>query len=191
MFGFYTERITNYRMVARASVVNPNPPGMRIFLRRLLLSSWTMPLAVTLLSVALSSGLALYWQEKERVAHESALAREITLISADLRNRLRSHAQFLRGLRAFFSVTPDLLPADWQSYTRQLELELNIPGIEAYGFAPRVQASESDAFITSIRHRYRYPDFVIKPALTLRLDESFVVVHVAPTSVRSPAAMGR
>ncbi len=176
-------------MAERSSAaVKHKPSG----LRRLLHTVWLLPLAVTLVSLTLSSGLSMHLHAREKNERASALAREISLITAELHNRLRSHAQFLRGLRAFFSVNPNLPPADWQSYNRQLRLEMHIPGIEAYGFAPRVRGKERAAFVDALRQAHRLPDFSIKPdkSAPSALDESFVVEHTAPDTERSPQALG-
>jgi signal transduction histidine kinase/sensor domain CHASE-containing protein len=175
-------------MPVRPTATPPRQKGLLAPLRRILLVSWTLPLVVTLLCVALASGLAFLVAEKEQSDLESVQAREIALITAELRNRLRSHAQFLRGLRAFFSVTPHLSPADWQSYTRRLELESHISGMTTYGFAPRVASNDHAAFIASIRRLHGLPDFAIRPAPAH--DPSFVILHTAPASESAAKAVG-
>jgi signal transduction histidine kinase/CHASE1-domain containing sensor protein len=165
-------------MPARPSITKRSQTAFIYMLRHLLLTSWVLPLAVTLLSVALASGLSLRLREKESLDIEAAQMREITLITAELRNHLRSNTQFLRGLRAFFSVTPNLSPEGWQSYTRVLELESHIPGVNTYGFAPRVSSRDRETFVASVRRNHHLPDFTIRPAPIL--DQSFVIIYAAP-----------
>ncbi|MBI4741339.1 MAG: CHASE domain-containing protein [Betaproteobacteria bacterium] len=154
----------------------------------MLRATWLLPSAVALVSLALFGGLAVRMRDREAEDREMAQAREIALITAELRGRLSSHAQFLRGLGAFFSVDPDRAPEEWRAYTRRLDPGARIPGIEAYGFASRVRGSDAGAFVASIRRSHGLPDFSIKP--TPALEQSFVVVHVAPASELTSAVVG-
>lgn len=150
--------------------------------------SWLVPLAVAIITLALSTGLARHIEEQEREQYDAALAREITLITVELHNRLRSHAQFLRGVRAHFSANPDLSAASWASYIRRLDMEAHIPGMEAYGYAPRVRAGEREAFVAAVRRERKLPGFAIRPFPVL--DPSFVLLDIAPPTERNSAAVG-
>lgn len=165
-------------MPVKPSIAKRSQTAFVYMLRHLLRTSWVLPLAVTLLSLALAIGLSLRLREKESLDIELAQAREITLITTELRNRLQSNAQFLRGLRAFFSVTPNLSPEGWQSYARVLEMESHIPGVNTYGFAPRVNSGDRETFVASVRRNHHLPDFTIRPAPIL--DQSFVIIYAAP-----------
>ena len=175
-------------MFAQLSASHDKLPG----LRRLLRSSWLIPLLVVIVSLALTGGLVAYLHDREKEEHEAALAREIALITLEVRNRLRSHTQFLRGLRAFFAVRPELPAQDWQTYTGRLNLEAHIPGIEAFGYAPRVRGDDAARFVRSVQRTYQLPGFAIKPPPVPlgAKDDSYLVLHIAPASERAPAAIG-
>lgn len=145
-----------------------------------------LPLIAGFLSLALTLGVWARLHEREAAERQEALTREIALISVELRDRLRSHAQFLRGVRAFFASAREITPEHWRNFAQQLEIGDNLPGIEAYGYAQRVKRGEADAFVAAIRRTHRRPDFAIRQ--TSAREEAFVLLHLAPLA--GPAQRG-
>ena len=99
------------------------------------LSVW-LPWLIFALSAAMTVGVFLHLQRQEGIDRKASIARETALISAEIRERLRNQAQFLRGVRAFVAASDDVTPAEWRTFSAQFELERNIAGIQAYGYAP-------------------------------------------------------
>jgi PAS domain S-box-containing protein len=149
---------------------------------------WLTPLAVTALSITMTTAVWLRLQHDETEDRHASLTREIALISVELRDRLRSNAQVLRGVRAFLGATPKLSPAQWLTYTQQLNIESHAPGLQAYGFAQRVDSGETDAFVSATRRERKQPDFSITPPPAG--NEVFVVLHSAPLSQQSENSIG-
>ncbi len=94
-------------------------------------------------------GVYAYLDRQEKLEWKTSVARDAALVTSEIRDRLRAHAQFLRGVRAFFSASDEVSPAEWDSFARQLQIERNVPGIQAYGFAPMVPATDLPAFAAS------------------------------------------
>lgn len=119
----------------------PIPPGLHGLARR----TWLLSMTVSALSATLALTLWLRVEHKEVEARQASLTREIALISVELRDRLRSSAQVLRGVRAFLATNPELTPEGWLAYTQQLDGQRPTPGIRQYGFAQR--PGKTDAYL--------------------------------------------
>lgn len=137
-----------------------------------------LPIAVTLVSLALTLGIWAREQRNETEARQAAMAREIALISVELRDRLNSHALFLRSIRAFFASTPKVSPEQWRSFTRQLDIEHHAPGLEAYGYAQRANPDAAQAYFSALYRENRAPDPMKQ--MPAEFDAPFRLIHIAP-----------
>jgi PAS domain S-box-containing protein len=155
--------------------------------RRLLQTRWLVPLAVATLSVVMTIAVWLRLQHAEVDERQASLTREVALISVEIRDRLRSHAQVLRGIRAFFATTQNLSPERWRTYSEQLNIERLIPGIEAYGFAQRIG---SDPESLTDHAGSRTESAGTSPVQPAQNRQSFVIRHNAPTSAQSGHGIG-
>jgi PAS domain S-box-containing protein len=156
--------------------------------RRVLLSPWLIPVAVTALSISMTTAVWMRIQHGEVEGRQSDLTREIALISVEIRDRLRSNAQVLRGIQAFFGTTFIVTPEQWRAYSAQLNIERFTPGLHAYGYATRINNSDSGAAIAAIRRTLKLPEFSIKPPSTA--SESFAITQIAPTSQNTTHSVG-
>ncbi|MBA4093047.1 MAG: hypothetical protein C0489_03070 [Candidatus Accumulibacter sp.] len=141
-------------------------------------SSRLLPIAVTLVSLALTLGIWVREQRNETEARQAAQAREIALISVELRDRLNSHALFLRSIRAFFASSPKVTPEQWRSFTRQLDIEHHAPGLEAYGYAQRANPDAAQAVYSALQREGRPRDFT--KHLPAEFGAPFRLIHIAP-----------
>ena len=155
---------------------------------RHLAGSWLVPATVTLLSFSVTLGVWGYLRHNEEREYVRDLTSEIALITVELRDRLRTQGEFLRGLRSFLEMTPDVSPAQWSTYTERLEVERHNTSLVSYAFAARVKPTGIAAFTESIRRRNQLAAFSISPPPLL--DDAFVVVSVAPHSVRTLRTIG-
>lgn len=161
-------------------------------LSRGLASSWYLPLAVFVLSAAMTVGVYAYLDHKAELAWRAEISRDAALITSEVRDRLRTHAQFLRGLRAFFASSDQVTLTEWEHFVEQLQLERNIPGIQAYGFAPALTPDMVPAYISARKKMDKgdsVPGFSIRPAGTegaLLLPVSYI----APASAANHTALG-
>jgi PAS domain S-box-containing protein len=115
--------------------------------RHLLRSTWLLPLAVGVLSVTITLAACYRLQHSLEQERHALLTHEIALISVELRDRLRSHARFLRDVRAFVASTPGLTPEQWQTYTQQINFKQHLPDISTYGFAPSLSTKHDQTFV--------------------------------------------
>lgn len=97
--------------------------------------AWVFPTAVFLLSAGMTLAVYFYLARQATLEWQASVSRDAALIGTEIRDRLRTHAQFLRGIRAFFAASDHVSVAEWDAFTRQLQLERNVHGIQAYGFA--------------------------------------------------------
>lgn len=100
-------------------------------------SRWA-PLIIFGLSMTLTVGAYLHLRQESHLAQRAELARNGALIAKEIRERLHDHAQNLRGLRAFIAVRGSPSAEDWHAYMEQLDVERNVPGIQAYGYARKL-----------------------------------------------------
>ncbi len=114
-------------------VTAPAPSGTH---RKNRFPAWLFPAAVFLLSAGMTLAVYFYLARQATLEWQATVSRDAALISTEIRDRLRTHAQFLRGIRAFFAASDHVTVAEWEAFTRQLQLERNVHGIQAYGFAP-------------------------------------------------------
>jgi len=118
---------------------------------RRLASSWYLPATVFALSCAMIFGVYGYILHQSEVAWRSEVSRDAALITAEVRDRLRTHAQFLRSVRAFFTASDTVTPAEWSRFSQQLQIERNIPGIQIYGYAAVVDGNGLATFVSERR----------------------------------------
>ncbi len=88
-------------------------------------------------------GVYTYLDRLETLEWQTTVSRDAARVTSEIRTRLQTHAQFLRGIRAFFSAQENVSPEDWRTFSEQLQIERNVPGIQAYGYAPVVSKGSS------------------------------------------------
>lgn len=160
----------------------PNGKGLRV-------SSWALSLTVFMLCASMTVAVYFYLDRQGKMAQQAAVSRDAALVASEIRDRLRAHAQFLRGVRAFFSANQEVSPAEWNVFARQLEIERNIPGIQAYGFAPAVDSSKLAAFVAERAHQTKYGTFKVTPQPGHR-HPALPVTYIAPDTALNQSAVG-
>jgi signal transduction histidine kinase len=150
--------------------------------------SWILPFAVfiCLLGVTLA---AWHWQSRLQVqAEESANVQEAATITAEIRERLRLHAQFLRSVHAFASTQPVLDRRSWQRFTGLIDTRGNLAGLFAFAYAPAVRDSERQIFENWAKKQADRSilDISLPPHAGLITP----VVFIAPDSTTNRSAIG-
>lgn len=149
---------------------------------------WAWSLGVLLLLAGLTT---LAWQlEKRRVEAERVLDfnRDTAQFTLELGDRLNLHAQFLRTFAIVFGNAPAPDAAGWQDLIARLQVNDHLPGVLAYGYAPRVYPEERAAFEAATRRKLGAEDFRITPAATA--DPAFPVRYLAPSQPVAGQALG-
>ena len=151
-------------------------------------SAWTLPILVFLVGAALALGFTRHVYRQAATERETAIVADAALMTSEIRERLRAHAQFLRGVRAFVSVLGTVSRDDWRAFAQLLLVEKNISGIQAYGFAPAVSRSEQSAFTERMRRQSGMAEFAIHPLPPESRPLALPIVYLAPeTSFNLPA----
>lgn len=104
--------------------------------------SWLLPLA-TFLLLALATLAAWHWQSRiQAQAEELANNQESAAITAEIRDLLNLHGQFLRSLQAFAASAPNLDLAVWRRFAQAMKIEGDAASLFAFAYAPAVRAGE-------------------------------------------------
>lgn len=185
----YTDPLIRTRPRNQKMMVTPKPLQAVTRVRRRRISPWAFPAIVFLLGASMSFGIYGYLERQEDMAWRTEISREAALVTTEIRDRLRAHAQFLRGIRGFFSTSDFVTPLDWKNFTDQLHIERNVPGIQAYGFAPRVATGDLPAFIAEQARLTKNTSFHVTPPHS---KESFAlpITYLAPATAQNQAAIG-
>lgn len=78
-------------------------------------------------------------------------------------SRMKQYEQVLRGGVALFDSQAEVTRAEWQVYTRSLDLQKALPGLQGFAYAPRVDAGGLNAHETAVRSE-GFPDYAVTPA---------------------------
>lgn len=148
-----------------------------------------LPLLVFAIGTALTLGLVQHLQHRADQERQASIASDSALVTSEIRERLRAHAQFLRGIRALVSAHPNLTPNEWQDFSRHLQVEKGMAGIQAYGFAPLVPRGQQDAFVAAMRRLPTHGTFDIHPRAT-EAATALPIIYLAPETPVSTQAIG-
>jgi signal transduction histidine kinase/sensor domain CHASE-containing protein len=107
-------------------------------------SHWLLPLAIFLL-LALATLFAWRWQSGiQAQAEDLASNQESAAITAEIRDQLNLHGQFLRSLNAFAASVPAEDLAFWRRFAKALDTERSLPGMFAFAYAPAIHTAAPD-----------------------------------------------
>ncbi|MDX9873860.1 MAG: PAS domain-containing protein, partial [Spongiibacteraceae bacterium] len=107
-------------------------------------SAALMPALVLLAGLCLS---LLVWSqaaERARVAVEEDVEHRADLLTSQLRGRLRSYEQLLRGVAGLFAASDSVSIDEFRRYVLALEMPSAYPGLQGVGFAERLGSLSSD-----------------------------------------------
>ena len=150
--------------------------------------SWLLPVA-TFLLLALATLASWHWQSRiQEQAEELASNQESAAITAEIRDRLKLHGQFLRSLQAFAVAAPSQDLAVWRRFAKAMETEGSLAGMFAFAYAPAVRADDQAAFEKSNKIPVDRSTFRIFPKLDGRI--AVPLVFIAPESAINNAVIG-
>ncbi|TXI78236.1 MAG: PAS domain S-box protein [Dechloromonas sp.] len=163
-------------------------PGMlpRLLHRRTL--NWLLPLILFLL-LACASLLAARWQAGiQRESRELAATVEAASITAEIREQLQLHAQFLRSVQAFAMADTGINLARWRRFALAIDLDRGLSGLFAYAYAPAMRRPERTGLIAAVREQADRADFRVFPESTA--DLSTPIIFIAPDKPPLQSAVG-
>lgn len=151
-------------------------------------SRWLLPVLVFMLLAAGTVG-AWRWQSLTQIeAAEHAGLRDSAAHTAELHDRLKLHAQFLRSLSAFAAANVSQDLKAWRRYTNEIDISRNLNGLLAFAYAPAVASSQRTAFVFGQRQLVDRSNFTIFPPPGDNL--AVPVTFVAPDTPTSQQALG-
>lgn len=151
-------------------------------------SRWLLPLLVFIL-LAASTLMSWRWQlHTQNEARESNGLHDSAAHTAELRDRLKLHAQFLRTLSAFATANIGYDLATWERYASSIDIRRNLNGLYAFAYAPAVPPDKRDAFVQEVRKQTGHQDFAIHPPPGDKL--ATPVVFTAPSNDALKGAAG-
>lgn len=160
-----------------------------VSIKNLRVPLWALPVIVFLLGASMTVGMYSYLDRQENLAWKTSVSLDAALVTTEIRDRLRAHAQFLRGIRGFFSASAEVSPEEWEIFSQQLQIERNVPGIQAYGFAPVVNSADLPAYSAEQTRRLKSKVSKVTPQHHAR-EFSIPVTYVAPNTPQNQTAIG-
>ena len=141
------------------------------------------------LALALATLAAWLW-ETDRIAEQrlATYRNEAAAITAEIGDRLRLHAQFLRSLRGFAASTAPLEPTAWRRFADSIDIRRNLPGLIAIAYAPAVPNAARTTFVAEMRRHPEQQGFAIFPLSDAPL--STPVIAIYPEAPPVQAAIG-
>ncbi len=150
--------------------------------------NWLLPLA-TFLLLALATLAAWHWQSRiQTQAEELEGNQESAAITAEIRDRLNLHGQFVRSLQAFAAAAPTQDLATWRRFAKAMEIEGSLTGMFAFAYAPAVHSEDLESFQKSNKFPVDRKAFRIFPKTDARL--ALPLFFIAPESPALNAAIG-
>lgn len=150
-------------------------------------SRWLLT-ALAFGSIFLATSLfARHLYQQQQLERQTRFSVDAALVTVEIRDRLRYHAQFLQILRAFVSSTPRLDHSRWQHFSQQQDIHTHLPELQAYGYLPAVAPEAVERFIAQARRELNQPDYRIFPSgRPLR----FPVLYISPLAGTNLRGLG-
>jgi signal transduction histidine kinase len=147
-----------------------------------------MPLLV-FFALATLTWIGHRWQARvQSDAAEYADMQASAAITAEIRERLQLHSQFLRSLLAFAATHPRLDLVPWQRFAREIDFGMALPGLFTFAYAPALRAPERPQAIAALRRQATLHDFRIFPETSAELTTP--VIFAAPDSAGLQRSIG-
>ncbi|MDX9706001.1 MAG: ATP-binding protein [Azospira sp.] len=127
----------------------------------------SFPLLVFLLSLAMTLLVFQHARHRNQLEWQTLAARDAALIAAELRQALDRPAQQLRAIQAFHAAGATVGEAEWSRLSRRLRLDRPLPGIIAYGYAPRLDRESAEGTRYTFPVRYGAPRGALPATLDL------------------------
>jgi len=118
--------------------------------RRLLLRRW-VPSVLLVFGCQLSLGASWFVASTEEARARAAFQADAQEIGRQIQNGLTSYMEVVRAGSALFAVSPEINYAEFRAFVAGLQLRDRYPGLEAIGFAQRVNRRDLQSFLRVIR----------------------------------------
>lgn len=149
---------------------------------------WVLPLLAFCIIVAASLAFAHRLHQENLDEARVRFSMDAALVTVEIRDRLRHHAQFLQGLRAFISSMPEVRQADWLRFSSFQDPRTQLQGVQAFGYLPAVPAQALSRFEAHARKLLNLPEYQVFPPG--RLEPRFPVLFVSPSEGSNLRGLG-
>jgi PAS domain S-box-containing protein len=126
-----------------------------------------------------------------KMAVEQAAQRDLDFAASEIRLnielRLAACAQILRSGAALFAVSDHVPREEWHEFTRRLDMDKTLPGIQGVGFTLSVSREAMPAHLRTTREA-GFPDYEVRPAGDRAAYG--VIVFIEPFTDRNLRAFG-
>ncbi|WP_334118445.1 CHASE domain-containing protein [Limnobacter sp.] len=143
-----------------------------------------LALALTLVITIL--GWMLSTQAIEKRA-DDRFAFEVQDAQQRIQIRFNRYEQILRGGVAFFDAHTHVSRAHWNKYVTSLKLQVNLPGLQGFAFAERVDQTDLPEHIVRVRAE-GFPQYTVAPGG--QRDLYFPVTLIEPFDLQNQRAFG-
>lgn len=146
-------------------------------------------LTITVLASGLLLTLFLWQKAIEVIANENQerFEQEVSTSLTKIEKRMEAYQQVLRGIKGLFVASESVDRAEFRTYTEQLDLEQNYPGILGVGYALSLASDERAQHIDTIRAE-GFPQYTLKPQG--ERDHYSAIVFLEPFSGNNLNAFG-
>lgn len=143
---------------------------------------------IVLIGTLAVTGLAWYYVTSGIAAREKAdFNSSVELTQRSFDRRIDTYVNAMLDARALFMIDESVTRADWRIFVANSDLEHRYPGVRALGYAPKVLASQKDAFAMHIRDDGT-PDFMIRS--DQEGAEYFPVLFIEPFDASNKLLLG-
>lgn len=143
--------------------------------------------AVLVLTVVITMlGWVLSSQAIEKRANDR-FAFEVQDAQQRIQTRFNQYEQILRGGVAFFDAHSHVNREQWNKYVSSLNLQINLPGLQGFAFAERVNPADLPEHIARIRAE-GFGQYTVAPAG--QRDLYFPITLIEPFDVQNQRAFG-
>jgi CHASE1-domain containing sensor protein/nitrogen-specific signal transduction histidine kinase len=148
---------------------------------------WILPVVVFIAGVTLTGVLYFAAQKVIHLRDQARFNTDIRLVEGSLKARLEIYIGLLRAGAGFFAAHRNVDETAFHQFTERINPAKNYPGVQAIGFAQRVQPHEMQDFTAEVRAS-GHSNFSIKPDGDR--DEYYVIKHIEPMDRRNEKALG-
>jgi signal transduction histidine kinase len=145
------------------------------------------PYVVLVVSLALTFFASYQAVRSGRTQDQARFASEVEQTYWQLLRRMEAYVALLRGGAAFVAGNPDLTRMEFHAYVERLRIPEFYPGLQGFGFSPRVPPEQKEAFVAEMR-RQGATEFEIWP--DHERDEYFTIAYLEPPDARNRKALG-
>lgn len=127
--------------------------------------------------------------QQDQTIAEQLFSREVDGLGSVLTQRMQSYETVLRSAAALFSASENVTRTKWQQFTVGLRLDLNHPGMQGIGYAPKINQSALATHIQQARSE-GLPQYSVRPISTQLDHEYYPIYFLEPVDWRNLHAFG-